>query len=422
MPPITKPYFFISYARGDRNDTEDYIQTFFNDLSREVSSRVSDPVTTVGFIDATNIEDGDTWPEALQTGLQASRVMVSLYSSKYFNSLYCGREWEIFRLRQQAYLSAAGRGGKNPPVILPVLWAAAHSLPKELPEAVTNIQYKHVSFGEEYAKEGLRYLMKLISNKDAYQEFLTRLADRIEEVATSYPLPPLRNFPELKKTDSAFVIRNQRVAASGPNTAELVFIAAGRDELTPIKDRRTNLDFYGNSGSDWRPYHPEVQEDIWLLAQKIAIQANFRTDRMTIDDGLIEKIAEAQRGNQVVVIIIDTWALLLDFYAKRMREYDERRFLNSVVLILWNLNDQETYKQCDVLDETIVEVFTNITATNMRDFYGAIRSQSELEEKLKTSLNEIRMRLINKGEAKKRISSLRMIAQPLISAIPGGPA
>jgi FxsC-like protein len=422
MQSIFNPYFFISYARGDRNDTEPYIKTFFDDLSREVSSRGNDPVAAVGFLDATNIEAGDAWPETLQTGLQASRVMVSLYSPKYFNSPYCGREWEIFRLRQQAYLAAAGQGRKNPPVILPVLWMPAHWLPKALPEAVTDIQYKHDSFGEVYAKEGLRYLMRLNSNKDAYQEFLTRFADQIVQVATDYPLPPLLNFPELKKLDSAFVIRNQKVAASGPNTAELVFIAAGRDELTPIKDRRTNLVFYGDSGSDWRPYHPEVQEDIWLLAQKIAIQANFRTDRMTIDAKLIDKIAEAQRGNQIVVIIIDTWALLLDFYAKLMRKYDERRFLNSVVLILWNLNDQETYKQSDALDETIVEVFTNITATNMRDFYGAIRSQSELEEKLKTSLNEIRMRIINKGEAKKRISSLRMIAQPLISAIPGGPA
>jgi len=421
MQPTKSHYFFISYASGDKNESEDYIPKFFNDLSKEVSTRVSEEAPTVGFIDAKNIEVGDEWPEALQAGLQSSRVMVSLYSTKYFNSPYCGREWQVFRLRQQAHMDANKSNPARPTVFLPVLWAPAHSLPKTLPEAVASIQHDHNSFGDEYAKEGLRYLMLRDVCQDAYKEFLTRLADRIVKVSNEPSLAPLRNFPSLQMLDSAFVIRNQMKVASGPNIAELVFVAAGRDELKAIEDKRTNLVFYGDSGFDWRPYHPEAIEDIWSLAQRIADQADFRSRPMNVDASLIDQLRKARVGNSVVVIIVDAWALLLDSYAERMREYDQNRFANSVVLVLWNPQDEETTKYGAALEAAISDIFYNICVTKEKNFYPTIDSKRELEEKLKASLIEIRLRIINRGNVFKRANGDRVITQPIISAAPEAP-
>jgi hypothetical protein len=128
------PYeFFFSYTRGNNDD---YLKQFFKDLSEDVRVRRGLPEktmvggvlkdTVVGFFDQRDIELGATWEKTISDALQDSKVMVSIYSPGYFQSEYCGKEWEIFLQRCQLYQERARRAGEPnaslPPAIKPTLW------------------------------------------------------------------------------------------------------------------------------------------------------------------------------------------------------------------------------------------------------------------------------------------------------------
>lgn len=81
----------------------------------------------------------------------------------------------------------------RPALILPVLWVPEDWLPKLLPSAVSEVQYKHNDFGELYAKEGLRQLMALKKHRDKYKEFLQVFADKLLRAGDSCYVPPLDN-------------------------------------------------------------------------------------------------------------------------------------------------------------------------------------------------------------------------------------
>src|SRR5688572_3755640 len=110
-------YFFFSYAREDRSDP--YIKQFHDDLASEVRSLTGTAsAQEMGFFDSESIETGVDWQQQIRDALQSSRVLVTLFSPTYFMSQYCGKEWWVFRQRQDAYLNA--NPGIRPPVILPV--------------------------------------------------------------------------------------------------------------------------------------------------------------------------------------------------------------------------------------------------------------------------------------------------------------
>src|SRR5947207_1071823 len=159
-------WFFMSYARFDREtDKFKCIERFFDDLNEHIRALKHIREKHAGFFDTRSIEPGELWPDDLGQSLRACHVMVSLYSPAYFDSEYCGKEWEVFRSRVRAAYK------ENPPLILPVmLYPPQDLLP--LPEAIADIQYVNDDFPEVYRNEGLRYLMVRDAQKDNYQDFL----------------------------------------------------------------------------------------------------------------------------------------------------------------------------------------------------------------------------------------------------------
>src|SRR5512132_1470655 len=107
------PYeFFFSYTRGN-NDA--YLRQFFKDLSEEVRIRKGlpkDKDTPVGFFDQQEIELGATWDQTIIDALQESKVMVSIYSPGYFQSQYCGKEWDVFMQRCRLYRERRVQAGE----------------------------------------------------------------------------------------------------------------------------------------------------------------------------------------------------------------------------------------------------------------------------------------------------------------------
>jgi len=158
----TAPYFFLSYSR---TNLDSYFKKFCRELASTISLKTGCTPATAGFVDY-EINVGEEWPVALSKALQGCQVFVPFYTPAYFKSDYCGREWQVIRDRQDAFLATCPAETPRPPVILPILWAAENELPANLPSAVTDLQFNHAAFGDFYAKEGLFQLLRLNKHRD----------------------------------------------------------------------------------------------------------------------------------------------------------------------------------------------------------------------------------------------------------------
>jgi len=110
-----------------RANNDEFLKQFLADLSEAVRLKKGLPQgEAVGFFDQQDLELGQEWDPALADALQNSRTLVCLYSPAYFNSEYCGREWQVFDLRSDLYVAEkqAGEGliSEAPSAIKPVVW------------------------------------------------------------------------------------------------------------------------------------------------------------------------------------------------------------------------------------------------------------------------------------------------------------
>lgn len=413
--------FFLSYARLDRDgDHYQCVRKFYDDLVMEVRGLKPLPKNNIGFFDGEDIEPGDEWPEKLGEALRTSQVFVCLFSPTYFTQVYCGKEWQVFRSRIDTYTTQSPSGTKRPPLILPVLLYPPEQL-SPLPDAVSDIQYTYDDFPDGYKQEGLRMMMRQPTKyKDDYVKFLAQFAKKLIQVATSHPLPPCQTLSPIKDVKSAFhqssspsigpVSRAENV---GPRYVQFIFVAGQRDELQGV---RRKTDAYGSEGGlDWKPYLPDFDKEISILAQNVATKENLRYEAVPLDTQIINRLEAAERDNKIVAIIVDTWTLRVQKYHNFMREYDERSFLNCVVLVPWNTKDDETANSLPVLEDVVRVTF--LKKAGLKDpscFLDQIRSPEELKRKLSVVLNRTRMRVIEKAEVIKKAESEQIITKPII--------
>jgi FxsC-like protein len=409
-------WFFLSYARLDRDE---YLKRFYKDLTSQVRSLGGLDEEDIGFFDGEDIEPGEAWPHRLAESLQTSRTFVSVYSPTYFTREYCGKEWQVFRSRLDAYVAASG--AQLPALIIPVLWVPLDSLPKALPDAISDVQYTHDAFGDVYTTEGLRQLMALKKYSDDYKTFLRRFAQKLIEIANQYSLPPLLNLKPIKEIESAFHTQNQRVPAFpqrsenvGPGYVQFVFVAGRRDELRTLRQK---LDFYGDEGGlDWRPYLPEVIEDVGIIAQEIAWRERLHYEVIPLDANIIQQLQKATQNNKLVVIVVDTWTLRVERYHELMQAYDGHNALNCILVVLWNITDDETVNNISILNDTILYTFPfKATSKDPNTFLDRISSLEELKRELTPSLNKARMRIISIAKVVRKMEGYQVIPKPTIT-------
>src|SRR5262249_38891533 len=139
-------WFFTSYARADRDL---YVDRFFEELREEVR-RKGGLTGDVGFFDTKSIETGDEWDQALGDALRTSRILICLCSPYYFKSSYCGKEYQVFCERREAWLRELSQTNERARVIFPVLWERPDS---SIPEIVSQFQYSDDDFPEVYTIE-----------------------------------------------------------------------------------------------------------------------------------------------------------------------------------------------------------------------------------------------------------------------------
>lgn len=226
-------YFFLSYAHS-RSDH--LVEAFFDDLTGEVREHAGcDRDDEVGFLDRRNLHIGDHWPPALIRALQECRTFVALCSPRYFRSIPCGKEWDVFARR----LANDPAPGPPAPALVPLLW-----LPVDVPPHLTHLQYHDWSFGSAYREHGLRRLLRLRKHRDDYLEFVTSVAVRIVTTARSHHPPPLVPPPTFADAVNAFAAP-VATSASTPKQRQRGRIAAPPTKL-PLVSYDENRDENGH--------------------------------------------------------------------------------------------------------------------------------------------------------------------------------
>jgi hypothetical protein len=221
------PWFFISYASMGSGSTNDAcVEQFYNDLVEELrtSAQLDEtvPAAEIGFFAKTGMGDGTIWPEALAESLRKCRVLVCLYSGKYFSSIPCGREFTIFNSRVDAYAEGPPKR-QRPPLIVPVIWVVPDDFPRALPPAVSKIDYKNEHLDKIVKAEGLYYYLKSKAKyKDEYDDFVSHLAKKIKAVAVKHSLSELAEVHPFEEVASAFHKRIEPPAAPSELVAEAV--------------------------------------------------------------------------------------------------------------------------------------------------------------------------------------------------------
>lgn len=205
---MNTPWFFLSYA-SISDEYDDQVRVFFSDLVKAVrvfgqlkKNEYSDE--DVGFL-ALQMPAGTDWPAELYNKLNSCCVLVCLYSTAYFESEHCGREFQIFRSRLNEYIRA--RGIQPQAQIIPVRWFVPKNFDERLlPTALKRIQYNLSGFDEATNQRGIYYYLSIHGNKGSnYHEYVNDLADRITSAAgLNPPLSPLANDFDFRTAENAF--------------------------------------------------------------------------------------------------------------------------------------------------------------------------------------------------------------------------
>lgn len=407
------PYFFFSYARKDDRGGKDgglgHLGKFYEDLEYEIGSLSKLSEEKIGFRDTSSIEPGEQWPEQLAEALNVSRVFIYMHSPTYFARPMCGKEWQVFRTRIDEYVEENQDCQARPCLMVPVLWIPTVQVP--VPDCVSNIQYSHEDFGDIYAQDGLYHMMRLSMFEDAYQRFLREFAKRIMQVAENTELPGLDTIPEIKDVENAFEEKTtpqdpdskDSSGYSGPRCAQFVYVAGKKNELKTV---RNNVNAYGEEGGrDWKPYFPEVEEEIAIISQRVATDEKFYYEVFSLTNELTDMIQKSRDRNEVVVLIVDPWTLELEFYSSVMQKYDNFDFFNCSLLIVFNDKDNETKMELPRLELTVKATFVaKSTHEKLMSFRSNVGGMKEFEEELAKTLRYVRNRIIKVSQNIRRVS------------------
>jgi FxsC-like protein len=420
-------YIFFSYAHDDNKPSQGYsdglVKKFYDDLSDYIRRKVNLSGVEVGFFDKEEIPLGAEWSRELSEAIQTSKIFVSIYSPTYFGKPFCGQEWTVFNLRQQAY--AKEYGAKEPQPMIPVLWEKEKYVLRDLPDPLKKYQYDHGVFGNNYLRYGLRQIISDENlRKILYADFLDKFSDKLVEAVESHrEMPRFKTDRRLEEIKPVFPVApttadaplNARRSDANPRYVNFVFVVGRREEMQEARIRQ-KLEYYRESGREWTPYLPEVKDEIDLLVQRIVLRRDFSPENIiTLNDELLNHLKEAQNKNQIVVIVVDSWSLKIKNYHEWMNQFDDGTFLNCIVVILW-VNDDETINNRKELEKVVLGTFTSRILNKAGGFLDCDGPLSKLESQLGEMLGDTKEKILRAAEVRRGIASGRLITKSVISA------
>ena len=223
--------FMLSYARRDA--TRGRVpepEPRFDKFIELLDERVSQITGRRGFIDRTDIQPGNEWPEDLAEALRTAQTLVCLYSPSYFESDYCGKEMQVFLERRANYMR--GNAGKPPANIIAVAW---QPIPRRVPKTLPDFQITNPNLDRDrrgvYDLGDLDAQLKNVADQIAYS---------VREAADLTPLSALAERPSIHALRSAFLPPPLPLpefdlpnAKEGPNAVTFVYASSSRWDAWP---------------------------------------------------------------------------------------------------------------------------------------------------------------------------------------------
>jgi len=411
-------WFFLSYAHADDGSL---LRRFYEELQEEVRQLIGGTKKQISFLDRNAIGHGATWDQTLEAGLKTCKVFVPLYSSAYFESPYCGKEFAAFRERLHTHLKAQ----KQPiadSLILPVLWSHEANVLESLPASINTIQYSDDDlkngYPPEYKAVGVSHLVRMgaaptSKYHDQYWDLIRKFANNLKVAAGQLQLPNATSLPSLDKVTSVFSSASKIPAtatAEGPRYVQFIFVAGKEPELK--KANRKRLKFYGqHGGSDWQPYLDSYPGDAAALAAEViqALPNGCHYEEVATGD-IRKQVEVAASQDKIVVVMVDTWTLQIEEYLDLITPLDNYSSVNCITLIAWNEDDDEAEVHKTELVAAVKGALTNKVLEQPANFLSeSIKSYDTFKEELTKALTRAQSQIVEIAKIKKNTEFLRRV-------------
>jgi FxsC-like protein len=329
------PYFFLSYAhaiRGNDPDAEDqdiWVSKLFRDLSDHIGVIEGLPPSKVGFMDR-ELRSGNEWPWHLSQNLATCKVLVPLYSRRFFQSPHCGKEWTAFRKRVQ---NGSGHGAGHLDAIIPALWSPVRT--EDFPRAAQPIHFEPREFGQLYADYGFFAIMKLTRFEDDYQWAVLQLARGIVAEARRARIPPGPTM-DYDSLPSAWDEGAPREMA-GDKRLRIIIAAPNRGDL-PVGRSAFH---YGPTARDWIPYAPDTQQSIADYAVVLAKHYGYRPEVSDLYEQAEDLLSADGPASGPAVLLIDPWEATQARCQRILTRLDELDKPWIQLVVVWNRKDTE---------------------------------------------------------------------------------
>ncbi len=368
--------FFASYARPDDNRSTRLSQVV-KDLTERVRGELgARALEGICFFDVSDIQNGQKWETVLAEALRHARVLVCMCSPTYFNSEFCAKEFEVFRLR----LAAARQANMNVSAILPILWQIT-----PLPKAMTEYQYADASLPDAYVEHGLRVLRELKGHRDNYLKAVTSLARAITAlVRAPDSLPSLVGPIEFDKLSGAF----QNPKPGRYNLAVVV-----------LHDR----------GPAWEltPFGPTVARTIEVVASSLGIGWRALITEIT-DVSLVQQLEHAKAQHEAVVIITTTGMATAPRWSSHLQSVDGKCLDNCAVVL--------GIDESAGAEAKLRALCPKLTAATA--FHEWFDSAEALRERLERAIERVRQALIKADPPAARVEDAPLAADARRDGVP----
>jgi FxsC-like protein len=336
-----RPYFFLSYARTpkrdavDREDPDRWVYKLYRDLCDVILQLTDARAEEAGFMDREN-KLGAEWSPELVNALQRCRVFVPLYSRRYFESNYCGKEWFAFARRE---VTNRARRADAVSAIVPALWTRMNA--GTIPHVAQSVQFDHAVLGERYSTEGFYGIMKLQNYRADYLRAVHRLAERIVDIGDASVVyaddgaARERRQPDFESLPSAF----------GPDSAtrmtdSQLHISVLAHDISSLPPGRVNH-YYGDKPHTWSPYHPDYPDPVADYAVDLATKClDCKPLVRSFEDGGSEG---GGKGDSMPpsLCLVDAWVSLSEAHREQLKRLNEIEESWVSVLIPWNSKDRD---------------------------------------------------------------------------------
>jgi FxsC-like protein len=336
-----RPYFFLSYARtpkrdpGDKEDPDRWVYKLYKDLCGVILQLTDARPEEAGFMDREN-RLGTEWSPELVNALQRCRVFVPLYSRRYFQSSYCGKEWFAFARRE---VTNRARGSEVASAIVPALWTRMNS--GSLPNVAQAVQFDHAALGERYCTEGFYGIMKLQNYRADYQRAVHRLAERIVDIGDANAAYPDQYAASERRQQDFESLPSAFGPDSAPQMADgQLHISVLAHDVSTLPPGRLN-DYYGETVHSWSPYRPDSPQPLADYAMDLATKC--LDCKPMVGSFLDSGLAGGGNGYSIPpgLCLVDAWVCVSDVHRDQLKRLNEIEESWVSVLIPWNNRDRD---------------------------------------------------------------------------------